>query len=198
MPLLGRGAERKTVSPFDERQEKALIVSPFISDSVVRDFLDHTGETHLVSRPEYSGIATKTLKRCKSVRFIAPNLPMNPMMSPAGKDDVLDGLHAKLFVIDHGWDASIFSGSFNATVHALQHNVEFMVELVGKKSRFGLVPFLRQVKGETSFADMLQTYDVNVASMPTDATAQKLDDLLQATKRALATAGPRLVVRAAG
>jgi len=42
-------------------------------------------------------------------------------------------LHAKLFVIDHGWDASIFSGSFNATVHALKHTVEFMVELVGKK-----------------------------------------------------------------
>jgi hypothetical protein len=45
---------------------------------------------------------------------------------------------------------------------------------------------------------MLQTYDVNAASVPTDATAQKLDDLLQATKRALATAGPRLVVTAAG
>ena len=41
-------------------------------------------------------------------------------------------MHAKLFVIDHGWDASIFSGSFNATVHALKHNVEFMVELYGQ------------------------------------------------------------------
>ena len=34
--------------------------------------------------------------------------------------------------------------------------------------------------------------------MPADATAQKLDDLLQALKRALAAAGPRLVVTAAG
>ena len=69
---------------------------------------------------------------------------------------MLDGLHAKLFVIDRGWDASVFSGSFNATVHALQHNVEFMVELVGKKSRFGVDQFLRQVKGETNFADLLK------------------------------------------
>ena len=34
--------------------------------------------------------------------------------------------------------------------------------------------------------------------MPADATAQQLDDLFQATKRALAAAGPRLVVTAAG
>jgi phosphatidylserine/phosphatidylglycerophosphate/cardiolipin synthase-like enzyme len=61
------------------------------------------------------------------------------------------GLHAKLFVIDHGWKTSVFTGSFNATVHALEHNVEFMVELVGKRSRFGVDQFLRQVKGETTF-----------------------------------------------
>jgi len=110
---------------------------------------------------------------------------------------VLEGLHAKLFVIDRGWDASIFSGSFNATVPALQHNVEFMVELVGKKSRFGVEEFLRQVKGETNFADLLKAYDVNAPSVPPDTTAQKLDDVLQAVKRAIAAAGPRLVVTAA-
>lgn len=194
------GLEGRTVSPFGDRREKALIVSPFISDSVVRDFLDHTEETHVVSRPEcLQELPQKTLQHCESVRFLAPELAdESDDDAPSEKDDVLDGLHAKLFVIDHGWDASIFSGSFNATVHALQHNVEFMVQLVGKKSRFGVDQFLRQVKGETSFADMLQTYDVNAASVPTDATAQKLDDLLQATKRALATAGPRLVVMAAG
>lgn len=194
------GLEGRTVSPFGDRREKALIVSPFISDSVVRDFLDHTEETHVVSRPEcLQELPQKTLQRCGSVRFLAPELAdESDDDAPSEKDDVLDGLHAKLFVIDHGWDASIFSGSFNATVHALQHNVEFMVQLVGKKSRFGVDQFLRQVKGETSFADMLQTYDVNAASVPTDATAQKLDDLVQATKRALATAGPRLVVTAAG
>ena len=46
-------------------------------------------------------------------------------------------------VVDHGWDSSVFTGSFNATAHALEHNVEFMVELVGKRSRFGVDQFLR-------------------------------------------------------
>ena len=27
----------------------------------------------------------------------------------------LDGLHAKIFVIDNGWDSRVFTGSFNAT-----------------------------------------------------------------------------------
>lgn len=192
------GLDGKTVSPFEALEDKALIVSPFISNSVVCDFLDHTAQTHLVSRPEsLQELPQKTLRRCKSVRFLVPELAdESDDDAPAGKDEVLDGLHAKLFVIDHGWDASIFSGSFNATVHALQHNVEFMVELVGKKSRFGVEQFLRQVKGETSFADLLQTYDVNAPTVPADATAQQLDNLLQTLRRALAAAGPRLVVTA--
>jgi hypothetical protein len=194
------GLEGRTVAPFGDRREKALIVSPFISDSVVRDFLDHTEETHVISRPEcLQELPQKTLQRCESVRFLAPELAdESDDGAPSERDEVLDGLHAKLFVIDHGWDASVFSGSFNATVHALQHNVEFMVELVGKKSRFGVEQFLRQVKGETTFADLLQTYDVNAVTVPADATEKQLDDLLQATKRALAAAGPRLVVTAAG
>lgn len=194
------GLEGKTLAPFGDRREKALIVSPFISDSVVCDFLDHTEETHLVSRPEsLQELPQKTLQRCESVRFLAPELAdESDDDAPSERNDVLDGLHAKLFVIDHGWDASIFSGSFNATVHALQHNVEFMVQLVGKKSRFGVDQFLRQIKGETTFSDMLQTYDVNAATVPADAREKQLDDLLQATKQALAAAGPRLVVTAAG
>ncbi|MDP1769037.1 MAG: phospholipase D family protein [Nitrospirota bacterium] len=191
------GLEGKAVTPFGERQDKALIVSPFLSNPIVRDFLDHTEEMHLVSRPEsIQELPQETLQRCKSVSFLAPELTdeSDDGSPPLERDEVLDGLHAKLFVIDRGWNASVFSGSFNATVHALQHNVEFMVELVGKKSRFGVDQFLRQVKGETNFADLLKAYDRNAAPVPADATAQKLDDLLHATKRALATAGPRLVV----
>ena len=38
---------------------------------------------------------------------------------------------------------------------------------------------------------------MNAPSVPVDATAQQLDDLLQAVKRAIDAAGPRLVVTAA-
>ena len=194
------GLDGKATAPFGTRQDKALIVSPFLSNSVVGDFLDHSGDTHLVSRPEcLQELPQATLQRFESVSFLAPELTgdSDDQTTPIEKNEALDGLHAKLFVIDRGWDASVFSGSFNATVHALRHNVEFMIELVGKKSRFGVDQFLRQEKGETTFADLLKPYDRNAPPVPTDATEQQLDDLVQATKRALATAGPRLVVKAA-
>jgi phosphatidylserine/phosphatidylglycerophosphate/cardiolipin synthase-like enzyme len=135
------------------------------------------------------------LRDCDSVSFLAPELTdESDEDAPPAKSEVLEGLHAKLFVIDRGWNASVFSGSFNATAHALQHNVEFMVELVGRKSQCGVDQFLRQAKGETNFADLLKPYDVDAPPVPADATAQQLDDLLQTVKRAIDAAGPRLIV----
>src|SRR5260370_18608992 len=95
-------------------------------------------------------------------------------------------------MIDRGWDSRVFTGSFKATSPALEHNVEFMVELVGKKSRFGVDQFLRQVKGETNFADLLQPYDVSPPSVPADATARRPHDLLHSAQQALAAAPPPL------
>jgi hypothetical protein len=195
------GLDGKVATPFGARQDKALIISPFLTPSVVCDFLDHTDETHVVSRPEsLQELPSETLRRLKSVSFLSPELSeeTDDEVATLERHEVLEGLHAKLFVIDRGWDASVFSGSFNATAHALQHNVEFMVELVGKKSRFGVEQFLRQVKGESTFADLLKDYDRNAIPLATDTVSQKLDDVIHAVKRALTAAGPRLVVTTAG
>src|SRR5262249_42032504 len=48
------------------------------------------------------------------------------------------GLHAKLYVAEDGWNAHIWTGSANATTAALERNVEFLVQLTGKKSRVGI------------------------------------------------------------
>lgn len=195
------GLNRRAVSPFGAQRKKTLIVSPFLSDGVVRDFLDYSSETHLVSRSEsLQDLPRQTLLDCKSVSVLASEVAeeSDDEVPRVGREEVLEGLHAKLFVVDRGWDSSVFTGSFNATVHALEHNVEFMVELVGKRSHVGVDQFLRQVKGETNFSDLLHPFDVNAQSVPTDATARQLDELFQTTKRALAAARPRLLVTAAG
>jgi hypothetical protein len=194
------GLTGRPVSPFGSRRDKALAISPFLSNGFMRDFLDHSNETHLVSRPEsLQDLPQETLLDCATVRVLASEVAeaSDDEVPATGEDEVLEGLHAKLYVIDHGWDSSVFTGSFNATVHALEHNVEFMVELVGKKSRFGVDQFRRQVKGETNFSDLLQDYPVNAETVPTDPTKRQLDELFQATKRALAAARPRLDVTAA-
>ena len=193
------GLDGKVLSPFGSRMDKVLIVSPFVADPLLSEFVG-SAETHLVSRAEtLQELPAETLRGCKTVRFLSPNVSDEADdESAAGAGEVLDGLHAKVFIIDHGWDASVFTGSFNATVHALGHNVEFMVELVGKKSRFGVDEFLRQVKGETNFADLLQTYDLDAPAVPVNETEHQLDHLVQAVKRAIAAAEPQLVVASAG
>lgn len=194
------GLEKRRVSPFGRRKDKALIVSPFVAQPFLGEFLDDVPATHLVSRPEsLQEIAPEMLRRCTSVRFLSPAASdeTDETVSAAG-GEVLDGLHAKLFVIDRGWNASVFSGSFNATKHAFDHNVEFMVELVGKRSRFGVDEFLQLVKGETTFADLLQKYDLNTPVVPIDKTERQIDNLIQAVKRAAAVARPRLNVTPAG
>ena len=192
------GLDARAVQPFGARQTKALIVSPFLSGGVIDDFLAHSDEVHLVSRQEsLQELPLETLQRCSSVRILAQELvdESDEHICTGAEEEVLDGLHAKLFVVDRGWDASLFSGSFNATGHAMQHNVEFMVELVGKKSRFGVDQFLRQVKGETNFADLFQSYDLSAPSLQPNLTAKQLDQLIRSAKKALAAASPRLVVK---
>jgi phosphatidylserine/phosphatidylglycerophosphate/cardiolipin synthase-like enzyme len=194
------GLDGRIAAPFGARRDKTLVVSPFLSNPAVTDFLDNSQETHLVSRQEsLQDLPRETLRRCKSVRFLAPEVVVEPDDDAPliGSEEALDGLHTKLFVIDRGWNASVFSGSFNATVHALEHNVEFMVELVGKRSHFGVDQFLRQVKGETTFADLLNAYDVDAPATPGDTAVRQLDELLHSAKCALAAARPRLAVTAA-
>jgi hypothetical protein len=99
-----------------------MIVSPFISNSVVRDFLDHT-KRRIWSpvRRVCRNCHKRLCSAAKASSFLAPELADESDDEAASleRDEILDGLHAKLFVIDRGWDASVFSGSFNATVHAL-------------------------------------------------------------------------------
>lgn len=187
------GLDGRISTPFGQRRDQSLIVSPFLSDAVVREFVDHGGATHLVSRPEsLQEISNDTIRACATIQCLKPQL--SDETNDEDQGEVLDGLHAKLFVVDRGWDASVFAGSFNATRHALEHNVEFMVELVGKKSSVGVAQFLKQVKGETNFGDLLEKYDPTIELAPTDQTTRQLDELFQAVKREIATAGPKLAV----
>ena len=72
--------------------------------------------------------------------------------------DLTCGLHAKCYVIDAGWKAHVFTGSANATSSAFNGNVEFLVELVGPKSRFGIEALFSREEGKTCLGDMLEEF----------------------------------------
>ncbi len=55
----------------------------------------------------------------------------------------LKGIHAKVYVANRGWDASMWVGSVNATEAAVNQNIEFAVELMGRRSKLGVETILK-------------------------------------------------------
>ncbi len=190
------GLDGKRVYPFGRNAQACLIVSPFLSEGVIRDFVDHHRRVHLVSREEslqaIQAMRIETLQACESVHSLNSQLSeeeTGEVKTPEA-NEVLEGLHAKLYVLDHGTESHVFSGSFNATHHAFAHNVEFMVEMVGKRKNVGVARFLAEEKGSTRFADLLQPYSLDAAVVAVDPLTQEFDDLIRLAKNAVIDAFP--------
>ena len=121
-------------------------------------------------------------------------MPLGQALEPEPEDSEellppLAGLHAKIYVIDDGWKARVGVGSANSTGAALGNpprNVEFMGELVGRKSKFGIDALLAPPRqGEAgTFRSLIEPFDSNEAgTIPEDETETQLDHLLKCCSR---------------
>jgi hypothetical protein len=110
----------------------------------------------------------------------------------------LVGLHAKLYVIDEGWNASIFTGSANATHAAFHQNVEFLAQMRGKKSKIGVAAILGESKkdesassaGAASLMDMLQPFKPAESAEPADESEKKFERYVDELARQLSSSQP--------
>lgn len=130
---LGLGKQTK---PFARNERRRLVISPFVTDRAL-ERLTEDGEGHiLIARPEELAACRRpTLERFAAVYTLAPGADSEAELE---QDGLLTGLHAKAVIGDGGWDSSVWVGSANATDAALSSNVEFVVELTGKKSKVGV------------------------------------------------------------
>ena len=76
-------------------------------------------------------------------------------------------------MIDDGWNARVAVGSANSTSAALglqPRNIEFMVELEGKKSRFGIDALLKgNREGEAgTFGSLIEEFDTSEVGTVTE------------------------------
>jgi hypothetical protein len=207
-PLGHDGEER---NPFQGRRDRMLVISPFVTQGMLASLTKpkwNKGSV-LVSRAEtleqLGGQATEHLAE-RLVLGLGINDPIETEAKPAMHEAVaesaatsLQGLHAKCYVADAGWKGRLWTGSANCTDAAFHGNVEFLVELTGKKPHCGvqavlaeegnrlglrklLEPFMPanpepQLQTAEELAEMqLERLQRAIGSMPMTATCSQRDD----------------------
>jgi hypothetical protein len=187
------GYDGKNVWPFEARIERLLIVSPFVSAVTLRDLTKAGAEHVLVSRiDQMEPVATDVLERFSAL-YVLHDAAEEIEEDTEGFDGLAvstnaasKGLHAKLYVVDDGWNAHIWTGSANATDAAFHRNVEFLVQLTGKRSRFGVGVTLDGTKVGDGLRSLLAPFTVPVRPIEADDIQQRLDERLRSACRALA------------
>jgi hypothetical protein len=189
---LGLSTQRRRV-PFEGIGGRMVAISPFVTDDGLKRLVRDRKECVLISRSESLQQLTGELAEVGQMFSLNEQAETPEAM----EEDVplSRGLHAKCYVIDNGWKASIWTGSANATEQAFNGNVEFLVELVGSKSKFGVDALLRKEVGKTGFADLLVPFS-KAPDLTVDATDEELTKTVDGVRRALANLGLHAIVTA--
>ena len=106
------------------------------------------------------------------------------------------GLHAKLFVVETGSQAWVYTGSANATAAAFHGaNVEFMVAMAGPRRKVGgdsiLGNPMEDDKDRPSLSGLLQPYQRREAPASADAVQVQIEEDLRCAQSLLARGGLR-------
>lgn len=192
--------------PIKNNYWRILVVSPFSTDGMLGRLAANKKENILISRDDsLNDMSPETLDKFKKIYFMDDNAYKvdeigEEMLAGKSKkeneDTELSGLHAKLYLTESGWDATLWTGSANATNAAFDDfNVEFLVELRGKKSKVGIDKFLAQRKGVTSITDLLIEYEPAEGSISEREKAKKeLERKLDSIRRQISNLNLRIVV----
>jgi hypothetical protein len=168
---------------FPASCKRMLAMSPFVDAQVVNRLVKQTqGGCVLVSRPDQlAEINPKSLGACEKVYILDSNA--DGEREEGDGEESLVGLHAKLFITDNGWQSSVWTGSANATNAAFSRNVEFLCELHGKRSVYGVDAFLKQVKGESRFINLLRPYSISESPKEADSDEQQAESRAEDLRR---------------
>jgi len=193
--------------PIPKDYWRILIVSPFLTDGILHRFAGKNNKNILISQIEsLNSLRPDVLSKFENKYIMdeaASEIDEVENEASAGKstkfkevDSDLSGLHAKLYLAESGWDAYLWTGSANATNAAFDGtNVEFLVELHGKKSRIGIKKLLEERKGVTNFCDLLMEYTpTEVIISEKEKIKKELEKHLEKIRRQFSSANLRAVV----
>lgn len=134
---------------FKENWDELFIMSPFLSKTVIKGFNERKNKNSkaiLVTRKNSLG----NLKPEDCDNFDIYSL----------KDEIIDGesiisegtdvklkqdIHAKMYLMEKDKDTDLYLGSLNASHNALFGNIELMIKLSAKKSKFNVKKLLEDI-----------------------------------------------------
>jgi len=187
-----------------EAGQRNLVMSPFLSEQVLEPLTESGENNVLISRLDsldtLSGEMIAALESRGRIFFMdegaerPDDLDTEEARGEGNHDPHgdLSGLHAKLYVMEHGWHATIGTGSANATNAAYRgFNVEFVTELEGRKSRFGIDKLLGSEDDKVALRNMLRPYVRSEMPEPDEKTRirMELEEDLEAARRYLSRLG---------
>jgi hypothetical protein len=175
------GISRRMGDPIaSARRDRILVMSPFIGEDELRRLSAGTSKSILVTRPEQlAGIEESASSMFASVLQMDDALEPEPDEEQPASVAGLFGLHAKLYCADQGWNATVWTGSSNATRAGFSSNVEFLVELEGRKGACGIDALLGGDAPGT-LASMLRPIEEVPERAPDDELDRQLDGLAAA------------------
>jgi hypothetical protein len=189
---LGLSTQRRRV-PFEGVGDRMVVISPFVTEDGLKRLVRNRQDCILISRSESLQQLTGEFTEVGQMF----SLNEHAETPEAAEDDIplSRGLHAKCYIIDDGWKASIWTGSANATEQAFNGNIEFLVELVGPKGKFGVDALLRKEAGKTGFVDLLVPF-TKVTGPTLDSIDEELAKTVDGVRRALVNLNLSAVVTA--
>jgi hypothetical protein len=199
--------------PFRSLGSRTLVVSPFVTRSRLERFSSGGRRCQLVStlkaleeldRPPEGFDRFWVLDDCAVAQLADDE---DGQATPAGTDGTpgadpveLTGLHAKCYVTEDGGEAHVWTGSANATDAAFTGNVEFLVQLSGRRKDLGIDAVMGRNDDARSvpFGKTLKDEGSQVATGNADKAAGAYEERLELVRLALAKARFTAIVTPAG
>lgn len=200
------GLDGPAVPPFPATADRLAVISPFLTSGLLKQLPACTGRSVLVSRPDQlDACAAVASAGFDEVYVLDPDAsPVTDDPSPDHADVAgdqppgnsvtaadpgvpFDGLHAKVFVFDHGSSTTVLTGSANATTAAFGTNVEFVCELTGSRRALGVDALMAEPAKEVqTLRSFLVPYAFTEPDEPDDGD-DLAEDLLDQHRRAIAS-----------
>ena len=168
------------------------VISPFCDEDALSMLADCAGNEAplLIGRSDELGrLPRDLLDRFGRVAVLDEAAAMEDGEDP--ETGSLQGLHAKVFAVERGWDTELTVGSGNATRPALitGRNVELFATLTGKRSQVGSI---EEIFGDKGFGRLTRPFVPG--ELRNDDVARRVAEArLDAARRDLCAGGLRMV-----